>query len=88
MNTNGIIVFISFFIIELNFVAFNLSLVIAGCFHVQKTSETAQVYKCLYATNGGYFNVNNGACIGNLITDSKVIQVRSYGYSIHDNSMW
>ena len=49
---------------------------------MQNTSETAQVYKCLYATNGGYFAVSTGACIGNLITDGKVIQVRSHGYSI------
>lgn len=47
---------------------------IAGCFHLQKTSETAQVSKCVYATNGGYFG-STGACVGNLITDSKVIQV-------------
>lgn len=60
---------------------------IAGCFHLQKTSETAQVSKCVYATNGGYFG-STGACIGNLITDSKVIQVCDYGYGIHGNSMY
>ena len=48
---------------------------------MEKTSQTAQVYKCLYATNGGYFGVSTGVCIGNLITDGKVIQVRSRGYS-------
>uniref|UniRef100_A0A7S4NU45 Phosphodiester glycosidase domain-containing protein n=1 Tax=Paramoeba aestuarina TaxID=180227 RepID=A0A7S4NU45_9EUKA len=40
----------------------------------QVTSLTAEQNGCLYATNGGFFNVGTGACIGTLVIDSKVIQ--------------
>lgn len=46
-----------------------------GCCHLSKTSTTAQIYNCTYATNAGFFNTASGCCIGNLITNSSVIQL-------------
>ena len=46
-----------------------------GCCHVSRTSDTAKVHNCLYATNGGFFNEDTGCCIGNLIVDGNVVEV-------------
>ena len=48
----------------------------AGCCHVSKTSTTAQLNNCTYATNAGYFNALTGCCVGNLITNSSIVEVR------------
>jgi len=47
-----------------------------GCGSREKTSITAQKHspKCRLAINAGYFNVTNGACIGNLVSDGILIQ--------------
>lgn len=39
-----------------------------------KVTATAQVHNCIAAGNAGYFNVNNGACIGNIITNGVRVQ--------------
>ena len=46
-----------------------------GCGNLAKTSVTAQNNKCVYATNGGYFNVQTGDCVGNIISDGVPVQV-------------
>jgi len=47
-----------------------------GCGTREKTSITAQKHspRCRLAVNAGYFNVTNGACIGNLVSDGVLIQ--------------
>ncbi|XP_030041630.1 N-acetylglucosamine-1-phosphodiester alpha-N-acetylglucosaminidase isoform X2 [Microcaecilia unicolor] len=35
--------------------------------------ETAKFRKCLVAQNGGYFNVETGECLGNVISDGKLV---------------
>ncbi|XP_029469203.1 N-acetylglucosamine-1-phosphodiester alpha-N-acetylglucosaminidase isoform X2 [Rhinatrema bivittatum] len=35
--------------------------------------ETAKFRRCLVAQNGGYFNVETGACLGNVISDGKLV---------------
>jgi len=47
-----------------------------GCGSREKTSVTAQKHspRCRIAINAGYFNVTNGACIGNLVSDGVLIQ--------------
>jgi N-acetylglucosamine-1-phosphodiester alpha-N-acetylglucosaminidase len=45
-----------------------------GCGTKQKTSDNAMSHKCVAATNAGFFNVQTGACIGNVVTDGKRIQ--------------
>jgi len=47
-----------------------------GCGQREKTSITAQKHspRCALAVNAGYFNVTDGACIGNLVSDGVLIQ--------------
>jgi len=47
-----------------------------GCGSREKTSITAQQHspRCKIAINAGYFNVHNGACIGNLVSDGVLVQ--------------
>jgi len=47
-----------------------------GCGTREKTSVTAQKHspRCRLAINTGYFNVTDGACIGNLVSDGVLIQ--------------
>uniref|UniRef100_A0A7S0A6V4 Phosphodiester glycosidase domain-containing protein n=1 Tax=Pyrodinium bahamense TaxID=73915 RepID=A0A7S0A6V4_9DINO len=54
----------------------SLALPPGGCGTREKTSVTAQKHhpKCRLAINAGYFNVTDGACIGNLVSDGVVIQ--------------
>jgi len=52
--------------------------VAGGCNNVTKrrikTSVTAKEHRCTTAGNGGFFNTTNGACIGNIVSDKKIIQ--------------
>jgi len=54
----------------------SLALPPGGCGTREKTTITAQKHspRCRLAVNAGYFNVTNGACIGNLVSDGVVIQ--------------
>lgn len=47
-----------------------------GCANNSRTlsSTTAKEHNCLAATNAGFFNVDNGTCIGNLVSNSQFIQ--------------
>ncbi|XP_074014864.1 N-acetylglucosamine-1-phosphodiester alpha-N-acetylglucosaminidase [Numenius arquata] len=36
--------------------------------------ETARLRKCLVAQNGGYFNMETGACLGNVVSDGKLVR--------------
>mmetsp|Transcript_17850 Transcript_17850/g.42076 ORF Transcript_17850/g.42076 Transcript_17850/m.42076 type:complete len:293 (+) Transcript_17850:14-892(+) len=40
-----------------------------------KTSTTAAAHNCIYATNGGFFDMKTGACIGNLISNGTIIEL-------------
>jgi Phosphodiester glycosidase len=40
-----------------------------------KPSETARASGCEYATNAGFFNMDTGQCIGNLVHNNEVLQV-------------
>eukprot|EP01121_Diplochlamys_sp_Union-15-3_P022729 TRINITY_DN9767_c0_g1_i2.p1 TRINITY_DN9767_c0_g1~~TRINITY_DN9767_c0_g1_i2.p1 ORF type:complete len:233 (+),score=37.04 TRINITY_DN9767_c0_g1_i2:53-751(+) len=46
-----------------------------GCGVRVRTTITARAAGCVLATNAGFFNVETGACIGNLISNGKVIEV-------------
>jgi len=54
----------------------SLALPPGGCGTREKTTVTAKAQKhvCKLAINAGYFNVHNGACIGNVVSQSQVIQ--------------
>lgn len=36
--------------------------------------ETARRGKCLVAQNGGYFDMDTGACLGNVVSDGRLVQ--------------
>ncbi|XP_064887053.1 N-acetylglucosamine-1-phosphodiester alpha-N-acetylglucosaminidase [Columba livia] len=36
--------------------------------------ETAKLRKCLVAQNGGYFNMETGECLGNVVSDGKLVR--------------
>ncbi|NWU52805.1 NAGPA acetylglucosaminidase, partial [Dromas ardeola] len=36
--------------------------------------ETARLGKCLVAQNGGYFNMETGGCLGNVVSDGKLVR--------------
>uniref|UniRef100_A0A8C3KL32 N-acetylglucosamine-1-phosphodiester alpha-N-acetylglucosaminidase n=1 Tax=Calidris pygmaea TaxID=425635 RepID=A0A8C3KL32_9CHAR len=36
--------------------------------------ETARLRKCLVAQNGGYFNMETGECLGNVVSDGKLVR--------------
>lgn len=46
-----------------------------GCERNQRelVELTAKTRKCLIAQNGGYFNTKTGQCLGNVISDGKVV---------------
>jgi hypothetical protein len=39
-----------------------------------RTSVTSRFQKCVTSTNAGFFNMNDGECYGNLISDGKILQ--------------
>jgi len=52
---------------------------VQGCGHRVKTSETAQAKNCVYATNGAFFDMSTGACLGNLVVNGTVHTLRESG---------
>lgn len=51
-------------------------------------SSNAQRHGCRFASNAGFFNVKNGDCIGNLISESRIIQtsdVRVANFGVRGN---
>jgi len=58
---------------------------VLGCCHVSKTSNTASQLGCDYATNAGFFSTKlqtMGCCVGSLIVNSSVVQVKSKLFTI------
>ncbi|KJE91657.1 hypothetical protein CAOG_02765 [Capsaspora owczarzaki ATCC 30864] len=53
---------------------FKYALPSVGCGHRVNTSVTAKQNNCLFATNAGFFDVNTGACIGNIVIDGKTVE--------------
>lgn len=47
-----------------------------GCkkFHRELVENTAKTRNCLIAQNGGYFDTKNGQCLGNIVSDSRLVQ--------------
>jgi N-acetylglucosamine-1-phosphodiester alpha-N-acetylglucosaminidase len=54
---------------------FSFELPLEGCGHLNKTSTTARMHNCTYATNGGFFNTQSFGCEGNIISNGKVQQI-------------
>lgn len=36
--------------------------------------ETARLGRCLVAQNGGYFDMSSGECLGNVVSDGRLVQ--------------
>ncbi|NXM91842.1 NAGPA acetylglucosaminidase, partial [Oenanthe oenanthe] len=47
-----------------------------GCLAQRRVpvEETAKLSKCLVAQNGGYFNMDTGECLGNVVSDGKLVR--------------
>ncbi|NWT60711.1 NAGPA acetylglucosaminidase, partial [Erythrocercus mccallii] len=47
-----------------------------GCLAQRRApvEETAKLRKCLVAQNGGYFNMLTGECLGNVVSDGKLVR--------------
>ncbi|NWY45551.1 NAGPA acetylglucosaminidase, partial [Sylvia atricapilla] len=47
-----------------------------GCLAQRRVpvEETAKLRKCLVAQNGGYFNMVTGECLGNVVSDGKLVR--------------
>ncbi|NXM48802.1 NAGPA acetylglucosaminidase, partial [Gymnorhina tibicen] len=47
-----------------------------GCLAQRRApvEETAKLRKCLVAQNGGYFNMETGECLGNVVSDGKLVR--------------
>ena len=45
------------------------------CSERVKTSETAEKHGCFYAVNGGPFDMNDGSCVGDVVSDGHVVMV-------------
>ncbi|NXD01564.1 NAGPA acetylglucosaminidase, partial [Certhia familiaris] len=47
-----------------------------GCLARRRATveETAKLRKCLVAQNGGYFNMETGECLGNVVSDGKLVR--------------
>eukprot|EP00043_Microstomoeca_roanoka_P000749 m.28896 g.28896 ORF g.28896 m.28896 type:complete len:287 (+) comp10486_c0_seq1:75-935(+) len=58
---------------------FHFGLVHNGCQNHTTTQDSAEKLDCLYATNGGFFAFTPPACEGNIIIDSKTIQLPGTG---------
>ncbi|KAL4617104.1 N-acetylglucosamine-1-phosphodiester alpha-N-acetylglucosaminidase isoform X1 [Arapaima gigas] len=41
---------------------------------METVAQTARTRKCLYAQNGGFFNMDYGYCLGNVVSDGKLVQ--------------
>jgi len=49
---------------------------VLGCPGMTATSVSSKAFDCLVGMNGGYFNVNNGACHGNVISNGQMVQLQ------------
>ncbi|GAA6097450.1 N-acetylglucosamine-1-phosphodiester alpha-N-acetylglucosaminidase isoform X1 [Tachysurus ichikawai] len=47
-----------------------------GCLNLRRelVENTAKTRKCLIAQNGGYFVTRNGQCLGNIVSDGRLVQ--------------
>eukprot|EP01127_Copromyxa_protea_P004586 TRINITY_DN14439_c0_g1_i1.p1 TRINITY_DN14439_c0_g1~~TRINITY_DN14439_c0_g1_i1.p1 ORF type:complete len:263 (-),score=50.47 TRINITY_DN14439_c0_g1_i1:33-821(-) len=45
-----------------------------GCGGYEKTSVQSEKHNCIFATNGGPFSFSEPSCIGNVVSDSKIVQ--------------
>uniref|UniRef100_A0A8C3D8C5 N-acetylglucosamine-1-phosphodiester alpha-N-acetylglucosaminidase n=1 Tax=Corvus moneduloides TaxID=1196302 RepID=A0A8C3D8C5_CORMO len=47
-----------------------------GCLAQRRApvEETAKLRKCLVAQNGGYFNMETGECLGNVVSDGRLVR--------------
>ncbi|XP_066538637.1 N-acetylglucosamine-1-phosphodiester alpha-N-acetylglucosaminidase [Hoplias malabaricus] len=45
-----------------------------GAFRKETVEKTVETRKCLVAQNGGYFNTRNGQCLGNVVSDGRLVQ--------------
>jgi hypothetical protein len=54
----------------------SLALPPGGCGSRELVTVTSQTHRprCKFAVNAGYFNVHNGACIGNVVSHGSIIQ--------------
>jgi len=54
----------------------SLALPPSGCGSRELITVTSQTHRprCKFAVNAGYFNVHNGACIGNVVSEGAIIQ--------------
>ncbi len=48
--------------------------------HRTNTSETAADHKCVFATNGGFFDPPTGACLGNVVSNGRWDQLAADEY--------
>lgn len=55
--------------------SFSFELPTGGCCHRSKTTETAKLHGCTYATNAGFFSTTSGCCVGNLISNGSTVQL-------------
>jgi N-acetylglucosamine-1-phosphodiester alpha-N-acetylglucosaminidase len=53
---------------------FHFSEPLNGCPGMIRTSVTAEARKCKVAMNAGFFDTMRGTCLGNLVTDGKIVQ--------------
>jgi len=53
---------------------FKFALPANKCGSLAATSATSATENCIYATNGGFFDIDTGACIGNIVMNNTVIQ--------------
>lgn len=42
--------------------------------HRELVEHTAKTRKCLVSQNGGFFDIDNGQCLGNVISDGKLVR--------------
>lgn len=52
-----------------------------GCFDSKPVSEIASNNGCLYAINAGPFNMDTGACAGNVVSNGTIIQTDESGFA-------
>jgi len=49
---------------------------LSGCPGRTSTSANSEARGCMLATNAGFFNMETGACIGNIVSDGKVVETQ------------
>lgn len=48
----------------------------ASCVPRRLPSSTAQACDCAFAVNAGFFDIDSGQCIGSVVSNGRVLQVR------------